>query len=72
MQGVKADTLTHLAPNLSLYHPICHPICHLLNMLYVNQLSRFGDRVTDIFTKKNIDIERLLIRLLVDALDGTA
>ena len=41
-------------------------------MLYINQLSRFGDRVTDIFTKKNIDIERLLIRLLVDALDGTA
>ena len=40
--------------NLSLYHPICHPICHLLNMLYVNRLGRFGDRVTDFFTKKNL------------------
>ena len=41
------------APNLSLYHPICHPICHLLNVLCVNQLRRFGDRVTDFFAKKN-------------------
>ena len=41
-------------------------------MLYINQLRQFGDRVTDIFTKKNIDIERLLIRLFMDALDGTA
>ena len=44
------------APNLSLYHPICHPICHLLNMLCVNQLRRFGDRVTDFFAKKNFGI----------------
>ena len=49
---MQSDTPMHEKTlNLSLYHPICHPICHQPNALYASRLSRFGDRVTDIFAK---------------------